>query len=311
VLRSAQGRLVDGSILIAPVMAGQEAIGTITLATSGPTRRLGSGDLHLAEELGRRAGVAIENARVHVARSHIASTLQRSLLPPRLPAVPGITTAARFRAAGISTEVGGDFYDLFPAAGGWMVVIGDVTGKGPGAAAITSLARYTLRTAALYEHTPERVLERLNDVLLTDPDRRQLCTAICAHLAPHGGGVSVRLARAGHPSPYVVRPAGGADAVGRPGTLLGAFEDVAWIGDDLELGPGDTLVLYTDGVTDTTRGAGERFGEARVAELLSGCGGLAPEDVAQRIDAALRAFENGPQRDDLAIVVLRADAISR
>ena len=310
VLRSGTSRLIGSQMLIAPLVAGEQAIGTLTLAVTGPGRRLGPGDLHLAEELGRRAGVAIENARVHEARSHIATTLQRSLLPPRLPAVPALTTAARFRAAGISTEVGGDFYDLFPAAGGWMVVIGDVTGKGPAAAAITSLARYTLRTAALYERVPERALERLNDVLLADPDRRQLCTAICAHLAPQGGGVRIRLARAGHPPPYLVRAGAGARPVGRPGTLLGAFDDVAWMGDDLELLPGDALVLYTDGVTDTTRG-GERFGQQRVEELLHACGDLPPEEIARRIDAALRDFEEGPQRDDLAILVLRVDAETR
>src|SRR5207247_166079 len=194
----------------------------------------------------------------------------RSLLPPRMPEVPGLTTAARFRAAGVSSEVGGDFYDLFPAADGWMVVIGDVTGKGPAAAAITSLARYTLRTAALYERTPERVLERLNDVLLADPEHRQLCTAACAHLAPHGGGVRIRLVCAGHPAPYVLRAAGGGVPAGHAGTLLGAFEDVSWTADELELRAGDTLVLYTDGVTDTTGRGGERFGQERVAALLDG-----------------------------------------
>ena len=226
--------------------------------------------------------------------------------------MPGLTTAARFRAAGISTEVGGDFYDLFPAAGGWMVVIGDVTGKGPAAAAITSLARYTLRTAALYEHTPERVLERLNDVLLADPERRQLCTAVCAHLAPHDDGVRVRLARAGHPPPYVVRAGAGARPAGRPGTLLGAFEDVAWDADELTLSAGRHARPLHRRRHRHHRGDGnERFGQERVAELLGGCHGLAPEDVARRMDAALQAFEEGPQRDDLAILVLRADAVSR
>jgi PAS domain S-box-containing protein len=300
------------SVAVVPlVFPGDEARGAITLVSAGRGRRLSLADLALMEEIGRRAGVAIANARVHEARSYIATTLQRSLLPPRLPDMPGLTIAARFRAAGVSAEVGGDFYDLFPAVNGWMVAIGDVTGKGPVAAAITSLARYTLRTAALYERRPERVLERLNDVLLSDPEHRQLCTAICAHLARVEDGVHVRLVCAGHPSPYLLRAGEGAAAAGRPGTLLGAFEEVAWEAAELDLEPGDTLVLYTDGVTDTTRAAGERFGQERLAALLNSCTGLPPEEVARRIDAALHAFEEGPQRDDLAVLVLRADAVSR
>jgi serine phosphatase RsbU (regulator of sigma subunit) len=154
------------------------------------------------------------------------------------------------------------------------------------------------------------VLQRLNEVLLTDPERRQLCTAVCGHLLPHGDTVRVHLACAGHPPPYVVRAGSGAVPAGHFGTLLGAFEDVSWDPDEIELRAGDTLVLYTDGVTDTTRGA-ERFGQERLAALLSGCDGLAPEEIAKRIDAALTAFEEGPQRDDVAILVLRADTVSR
>ena len=310
-LNSSQPEQVASVAVVPLVFPGDETRGAITLVAAGHDRRLSLADLALMEEIGRRAGVAIANARVHAARSHIATTLQRSLLPPRLPQVPGLTIAARFRAAGISTEVGGDFYDLFPAVNGWMVAIGDVTGKGPVAAAITSLARYTLRTAALYERRPERTLERLNDVLLADPERRQLCTAVCAHLAPEDDGVHVRLVCAGHPPPYVLRAGDGVAPAGRPGTLLGAFEEIAWEPDELDLGPGDTLVLYTDGVTDTTRGGGERFGQERLGALLSTCVGLTPEDIARRIDDALLAFEEGPQRDDLAVLVLRADGVSR
>src|SRR3954451_1436166 len=226
------------SVAVVPlVFPGDEARGAIALVSARRGLRLSVADLALMEEIGRRAGVAIANARVHEARSHIATTLQRSLLPPRLPEVPGLTFAARFRAAGLSTEVGGDFYDMFPAADGWMVVIGDVTGKGPVAAAITSLARYTLRTAAMYEHAPERVLERLNGALLADGELRQLCTAICAHLAPHDVRIRFRFDCAGHPPPYSQRSGGFRPPAGRPGSLLGAFEEVAWDDEELDLDP--------------------------------------------------------------------------
>jgi serine phosphatase RsbU (regulator of sigma subunit) len=191
--------------MVVPVVAGDRAIGVVTLGTSHSARRLGDAELALAAELARRAGIAVENARLHAARSHIATTLQRSLLPPRLPIVPGVTIAARFRAAGETSEVGGDFYDVFGVGDAWMAVVGDVTGKGPAAAAITSLARYTMRTAAMYERSPSAVLARLNAALAADPDRRQICTAVCARIEPADDGtLRVVLARGGHPPPFLI-----------------------------------------------------------------------------------------------------------
>lgn len=125
-------RMDPRSGIIVPLRAGDRTIGTIQLTATGDSeRRLTARDVPVMEELGRRAGIAVEHARLHAAREHIATTLQASLLPPRLPVVPGLEIAARFRAAGETTDVGGDFYDLFPTAEGWMVVMGDVTGKGP------------------------------------------------------------------------------------------------------------------------------------------------------------------------------------
>jgi PAS domain S-box-containing protein len=296
------------SVLIVPLTAGERVIGTLQLATTGDSGRLlGAADVELAEELARRAALAIENARVHAARTHIASTLQRSLLPPRLPVVPGLTIAARFRAAGTATEVGGDFYDLFQGRSGWMVVVGDVTGKGPSAAAITSLARYTMRTAAMYEDRAHAMLERLNATLGADPDRRQICTAVCVGVRPDeaSGGVRLEVVCAGHPSPLLITADGAVRQVGEPGTLLGAFPEGHWTAEDLDLAPGETLVLYTDGVTDT-RGRDGRFGVNRLIAVLEQLGSREPDDVAQGIDDALQAF--GEQRDDVALLVLQADA---
>jgi serine phosphatase RsbU (regulator of sigma subunit) len=294
------------SAMAVPMTAGDRVIGLITLGTSHSARRLGEEELTLAEELGRRAGIAVENARLHEARSYIATTLQRSLLPPRLPTVPGLTVAARFRAAGETSDVGGDFYDLFPSGDAWMVVVGDVTGKGPAAAAITSLARYTMRTAAMYERSPAQVLARLNDALAVDPDRRQLCTAVCARVVPGDDRTMVAtVARGGHPPPFLVS-AGSAEAVGTPGPLLGAFEDSRWEERVIEAGPGDALVFYTDGVTDTRGEDGELFGQDRLAELLDTSTPLDADELAARIDGALRAFERGQQRDDVAMLVVRS-----
>jgi PAS domain S-box-containing protein len=293
------------SLVTVPMRAGDRVIGVITLATAESGRRLSADELALAEELGRRAGIAVENARLHETRTHIATTLQRSLLPQRLPVVPGLTLAARFRAAGETVEVGGDFYDLFGAGDGWMVVVGDVTGKGPTAATTTSLARYTMRTAAMYERSPAAILARLNAALVADGDRRQLCTAVCARieLGPEGEVVAT-VACGGHPPPFLVR-GDRAEPVGRPGPLLGAFDDGAWTEQRLSLGAGHSLVLYTDGVTDT-RGDGGRFGAERLAALLATVGPLDADEIASRVDQALLDFERGPQRDDVALLVLRA-----
>jgi PAS domain S-box-containing protein len=293
------------SAMVVPMTAGDRVIGLVTLGTSHSARRLGEAEVALAEELGRRAGVAIENARLHAARSHIATTLQRSLLPPRLPVVPGVTVAARFRAAGETSEVGGDFYDLFAIGDAWMVVIGDVTGKGPGAAAITSLARYTMRTAAMYERSPGAVLARLNDALAPDADRGQLCTAVCARIELRDdGAMAATVARGGHPPPFLVSAAG-AEAIGTPGPLLGAFDGGAWEEHTVVVGAGDALVFYTDGVTDTRGEGDELFGQDRLQALLDGATLLDADEVASRIDDALRAFERGQQRDDVALLVLR------
>jgi serine phosphatase RsbU (regulator of sigma subunit) len=281
----------------------------MTLATDASARALGASELDLANEVAARAAVAIENARVHGVRTHIATTLQRSLLPPRLPAVPGMTIAARFRAAGEATEVGGDFYDLFPIDDAWMVVMGDVTGKGPEAASITSLARYTMRTAAVYERSPSGMLERLNAALVVDPDRRQLCTVVAARIVPGGDGSAVvTVACGGHPAPFHLHE-GTARAVPAVGPLLGAFEAGRWAEVDVRLDPGESLVLYTDGVTDT-RSDRERFGSERLAAVLADATRLEPDEVANRVDAALQAFEEGPQRDDVALLVLRATGAS-
>jgi serine phosphatase RsbU (regulator of sigma subunit)/PAS domain-containing protein len=293
------------SAIVVPLVAGDRQIGAMTLGTDASARVLGPAELDLAQEVAVRAGVAVENARVHGARAHVATTLQRSLLPPRLPAVPGVTIAARFRAAGEASDVGGDFYDLFAVDGAWMVVIGDVTGKGPEAAAITALARYTMRTAAVYEESPAGVLERLNAALVVDPDRRQICTVVAARIVCEpDGSVLVNVACGGHPAPFRLH-GGRAEPIAAAGPLLGAFEGGRWPETVVRLGTGESLVLYTDGVTDT-RGAAGRFGPERLAGVLAGVTELEADEIANRVDNALLAFEEGPQRDDVALLVLQA-----
>ncbi len=299
-------RLGLQSIAIVPMMAGERTIGVLSLATAASGRVLNDDTLDLALDLGRRAGMAIDHARVHATSEYIAETLQRSLLPRRLPEIPGLRIAARFRPAGEGTAVGGDFYDAFAARGGWMVVMGDVTGKGPQAAAITARARDTMRTAAAYEDGPRAVLSRLNATLAEEPEPRVLCSALAVLVGlPAADGVPVTLSLAGHPQPMLGH-GGAVREVGDFGSLLGAADAGDWHEVRFLLAPGDTLVLFTDGVTDA-RGAEGHFGPERLSALLESTAGLSAEATADRVDEAVAAFQEGPQLDDLALLVVRAD----
>jgi serine phosphatase RsbU (regulator of sigma subunit) len=293
------------SAMTVPMVARGRTLGAITLVSGPSGRRFDRGDVELAEELGRRCATAIDNARLYSERAHIASTLQQSLLPPELPDIPGIEAAARFRPTG-EGKVGGDFYDLFPTgARGWTVVVGDVCGKGPDAAAVTALARYTLRAAAMRERLPSRSLQVLNEALLRQRSDRRFCTVAYAYLESIAGeGVRLGVASGGHPLPLLLRADGTVTPVGEPGTLLGVVPDPRFEDRALVLSPGDALVFYTDGVIEA-RGADAALGEERLIELLAACTGYGADAIAARVeDEALRSHGGSP-RDDIAVLVLR------
>jgi serine phosphatase RsbU (regulator of sigma subunit) len=276
----------------------------MTLCRTRGTGRFVEADLALAEELGRRAGTAIENARLYSERTRIATMLQQALRPPTLEAPDGWTVAAMYEPAGEASEAGGDFYDLFPVPGGHIALIGDVTGHGPDAARLTSLARYTLRTAAELTGDPLRSMQQLNAALRSG-NELLLATALCVHLtdAPNGQARATVVA-AGHPLPLILSPTGLRSA-GTPGLIAGVNPDPAWSAVETELSPGETLVLYTDGVTDTRRGP-ERFGETRLADCLASTSGL-PDEVITQMQSSLGAFRSRPADDDVALIALRYD----
>jgi PAS domain S-box-containing protein len=293
------------SAIVAPMISRGRTVGTLTLATDPEGRRFDEHDLELAEELALRCGTAIDNARLFSERAYIARTLQQSLLPAELPDIPGIEAAARFRPTGQGNEVGGDFYDLFESGGqGWTVVMGDVCGKGPDAAAVTALARYTLRAAAMRERVPSRSLSLLNEALLRQRDDRRFCTVVYAYLERNDGGAQIGFASAGHPPPLLLRRDGSVEPVGDPGTLLGVLPDPRFEDRTLSLMRGDTLVFYTDGMVEG-RGPGEVLDEARLAELLASFAGAGADAIAGRLEDAAVNAHGGSPRDDIAVLVLR------
>jgi PAS domain S-box-containing protein len=293
------------SAMIVPMVARGRSVGALSFVSGPSGRRFDAQDLELAQELARRCAIAIDNARLYNERAYIARTLQDSLLPSELPEIPGIEAAARFLPTGKGGDVGGDFYDMFETGGrGWTVVMGDVCGKGPDAAAVTALARYTLRAAAMRERLPSRCLRLLNEALLRQRDDRRFCTVAYAYLETHEGGVRIGVASGGHPLPLLLHPDGTVEDIGEPGTLLGVLPDPNLADRSLVLSPGDALVFYTDGVVEG-RGAIATFDEDGLRRLLAECAGAGADAIAARVEDAALSAQDGQPRDDIAVLVLR------
>jgi serine phosphatase RsbU (regulator of sigma subunit) len=293
-----------GAPIAVMLRAGGRPLGMLEVADR-PEREFTPRDEAILAQLGQLASVAIAKSQAYTRERHIAQVLQRSLLPPTLPAVPGLATAVRFIAAGEGIEVGGDFYDLFRARGTAVAaLIGDVCGKGPEAASVTALARHTLRAAAAYEARPSAVLALLHRALRDARDDGRFCTVAYCDFEVRPDGLRMLLCCGGHPLPLVMRANGTVEPVGKLGTLLGADIEPALSDVVIDLAPGDRVVLYTDGVTEVRSGRKEVFGHRDLAELLRRCAGLPADSVAQRIQDAVLAAANGRPRDDIAILVV-------
>jgi serine phosphatase RsbU (regulator of sigma subunit) len=291
------------SALIVPLRAGTTVIGAMSLVLTEEARRFTQSDVALAEELGRRAGAAVENARLFTERGRIAEVLQASLLPELLPDLPGWDTATLFRPAGDLHLVGGDFYDALATDQGALVCVGDVAGKGAPAAALTGRVRHALTSAVALGIGLPRALEHVNGLLLASP-QRSMCTIAAALLREDAQGPHAVLCLAGHPPPVIVRAGGEVALAPGRGTVLGAVAELLAVPERVDLAPGDTMVLYTDGVTDAV-GAGDRFGFDRLLATLRDAGTSEPQALVAALDDALGRFGRGPQSDDVAVLAVR------
>ena len=289
------------SAVTAPMVAATgPPTGVISFVNAESGRVFTEADLELLEEIGRRAGIAIENARLYEERSTIARTLQRALLPPALPEIPGYALATLYRPAGRENWVGGDFYDAYAVQGGWMVVVGDVAGRGAPAASLTAYSRHVLRTAAQLHPDPLDAIPFLNRQLYDRPGPA-LCTLCCVLLEEEGADAKATVVCAGHPLPFAIRGPGSPEPVGRFGTMLGAWAEADFPRTTTRLGAGELLVLYTDGVTDAA-GTDERFGERRLQALLADA--REPDEALRRIEDGLVEFEHGEQADDTCALAI-------
>ena len=294
------------SLIIAPLTARGRTLGTLTLANADSGRLFDEDDREFADELARRAGSAIDNARLYTERSRIAHTLQAGLLPARLPEIPGLYVAARYRAAGELNEVGGDFYDVFERRdGSWAFVVGDVSGKGAEAAAVTALARYTLRATALDVASPSHALTRLNDAMLLD-SASQFATVVLAHggIDAGSGCLELEVGLAGHPPPVVIRAGGEVTTPGEFGALLGIYPEPSVSDTAVTLGPGDTLLLYTDGVIEAGPRS-EPVAEEGLVEFVRPLAGRPPDEIVAAVERFVVAAQDGEPKDDIALLAVQ------
>jgi PAS domain S-box-containing protein len=292
------------SAIVVPLSARGRVLGAMTLIASDPARVYGDDELVLAGELAERAATAIDNARLYTERDHIARVLQQSLLPPSLPEISGFELASFYRPSGSGNDVGGDFYDAFQLPDGdWVLVVGDVCGKGPEAAAVTSLARHSIRMAAMTREGPGKVLAIANREMVRRDGDDRFCSVVVVRIrADPNGGATLGIGTGGHPLPVAVRTDGRLEELGRPGMLLGMMEDAEFAEASAFIAPGECLVLYTDGLIGRRE---SRFESGALATALSS----APRDPWALVRAArsvAEAFPVDEQVDDVAVLVLAA-----
>lgn len=296
---------VGGETVVLPLVARNRVIGMLTLGKPSEDH-FRQENLELAEDLSRRAALALDNARLYSERMAISQSLQRSLLPPELPDVPGVEVEVIYRAAGEGNEVGGDFYDLFPIRdGAYGFAIGDVCGTGPEAAAVTGLARHALRLLAREGFGGPAVLERLNAAILDEGARSRFLTLLYGELWPQEDGSAVlKVVCAGHPLPLRLRQDGSVEPAAEPQPLLGVMDDLELYEQRVTLDPGDVLLCVTDGVTERREGT-RMLGDDGLADVLTTCTGLTAGAVAARIMRAVERFASDAPSDDMAILAMR------
>jgi serine phosphatase RsbU (regulator of sigma subunit) len=287
---------------VVPLATPSEVLGTITLVCFDPARPLEQADVDVALAVGGQAALAVDNARLYQQQKDFAETMQRSLLPRELPRVPGLDVGHVYQSSA-RVDVGGDLYDFVVLEDGRLAVaVGDVLGKGIGAASDMAMTKFSFRVLARGASEPSSVLASANDVICDEIEPAKFVTLVYALVDPEAG--EVVCASAGHPPARVVDPSGEVTTVGTPGLALGIEPAQEYPAERVRLEPGSTVVLFTDGVIEARR-EGELYGEERLERLLASRRGLAAQELAEAILADCRAFSGGELGDDCAIVCLK------
>lgn len=294
------------SVIAVPLIARGRLLGALAFFYMRDTVPNETEQLALISNIANRAATAIDNANQYVARTQLVRTLQRSLLPETLPVLDGIALSSAYHPAGEGNEVGGDFYDVFSTPFGCWLVVGDVCGKGPEAAAVTALVRHSIRAFAFVRPSPAQVLGAVNEVMLGHALAQRFATVVVARMDLTATPVRATLAGAGHPPPVLVRADGSAHCPAVRGTMLGVRPGSNVVDVEVELDPGSTLVLYTDGLLDA--GAPRRgLTPFELCRQVAGYSGSAPHLLVQQLERLALSTGAGRLRDDVAIVAVRVD----
>lgn len=296
--------------MCAPLRARGRLLGTLTLVSAGSGRRFRPDDLALVEALADRVANVVDNARLYSEQARVARSLQAALLPRALPQIPGLQLAAAYQAAGEGNEVGGDFYDVFEVGRGiWAVVIGDVCGRGPDAAAVTGLVRHALHASGRNNRNPKAMLQFANSMLCEEEERsiERFCTAAVA-VVRAGRAPRVAYASAGHPPALVRRSDGRVEELPTSAITLGVMNEVGGRAQRITLDDGDLIVMYTDGLTEARDAHGAFYGEQRLAAVISETTEHTAGEVLEALTSDLREFTGGRLNDDLGLVVFGPEA---
>ncbi|QEN12132.1 PP2C family protein-serine/threonine phosphatase [Mycolicibacterium sp. ELW1] len=299
-----------GSVVITPLPGHGIPAGALVLLRRTTHCAFSDGEEVLARLFAARAGTALSSARLYAEQSAITTTLLRELLPPQLHRMHGFELAGRYRASEDHQLVGGDFYDVHPAATAdeeTLVVLGDVCGKGLEAAVLTGKIRNTLQALAPLAEHHEDVLKLLNNALLS-PDNSRFATVVLASITHRDGQLRLRLTCAGHPPPLIARADGTIETADTRGMLIGALPTFRARTFDTWLAPGETCLLYTDGITEARGGplGTDLFGEERLASAFKQCAGLPAEAVVERIMMLTSQWVDRRPHDDIAAVAITA-----
>ena len=293
------------SLLCVPLSDGERSYGVLTLARQAGQGPFVMADVGLVEELGEQLALAIRIDRLFRRRSDVADALQASLLPRQVRQIPGAEIAAAHIPATSDADVGGDFYDVYPARHGWGIAVGDVCGKGEDAAAVTAAARHSIRAFAHMDAAPAAVLRGTNEIMLAEEFGGRFVTATVAYLEWREHALHVSVGSAGHPAILLIRPDGRVRTLQGGGFPLGIFPDAEPAVQQLTIEPGDVLFLYTDGLTSACGPDMSSF-EDRLVDELAALAGQAPAALVSRVQEVVTEFCQNVLRDDLTMLAIQA-----